>query len=110
MGNDMPVVTGTTNFNVQGFNTIFNNTGKMLKEAFSLAKRIGVKTAVGTELPMGVEKKGTEVGADWVRGMPPELKAYLKSKGMTPSDPAVVQNIYKGIFTRIMKMHDLDYY
>ena len=82
----------------------------MFQSAFAHAKRLGVKTAVGTELPMGVEKKGAEVEADWVRGIPPALQAHLKEKGLDPKDPEVVKEIYKGIFTRIMKTHDLDYY
>ena len=48
---------------LQGYNEAFNQTGVMLKHAFAHAKRLGVKTAVGTELPMGVEKKGAEVKA-----------------------------------------------
>jgi hypothetical protein len=93
-----------------GYNKAFNKTGKMLKQAFAHAKRVGVKTAVGTELPMGLEKAGEEVATDWVRGMPLALQDYLKEKGLDPKDPQVVKEIYKGIFTRIMRTHDLDYY
>lgn len=93
-----------------GCNQAFNRTGEMLKHAFGHAKRLGVKTAVGTELPMGVEKRGPEVRADWVRGIPPMLQRHLKSKGLDPEDPKVVKEIYKGIFTRIKRTHDLDYY
>lgn len=95
---------------LEGYNEAFNETGVMFKHAFAHAKRLGVKTAVGTELPMGVEKKGEEVQADWVRGIPPALQRHLKEKGLDPKDPNVVKEIYKGIFTRIMKTHDLDYY
>ena len=95
---------------LEGRNEAFNKTGTMFKEAFSLAKQLGVKTAVGTELPMGVEKKGAEVESDWVRGIPPALQIRLKEKGLDPADPTVIKEIYKGIFTRIMKTHLLDYY
>ena len=93
-----------------GQNDAFNQTGLMLKDAFAHAKRLGVKTAVGTELPMGVEKKGLEVATDWVRGMPPALVARVKEKGLDPTAPKVTKEIYKGIFKRIMKTHDLDYF
>lgn len=70
-----------------------------------------MRIAVGTELPMGVEKAGnSEVRVNWVRGMPPALQTYLKSQGKNPSDPAVIKEIYKGIFKRIMATHHLDYY
>lgn len=93
-----------------GRNAAFNRTGAMFGSAFAHAKRLGVKTAIGTELPMGVEKSGVEVAEDWVRGMPTALQVYMKDKGLDPKDPKVVKDIYKGIFTRIMKTHDLDYY
>jgi len=106
-----PDVMGTQIYtDLQGYNEAFNQTGVMLKHAFAHAKRLGVKTAVGTELPMGVEKKGAEVKAEWVRGIPLALQLHLKEKGLDPKDPSVVKEIYKGIFTRIMRTHDLDYY
>jgi len=106
-----PDVMGTQIYtDLAGRNEAFNQTGAMFKNAFAHAKRLGVKTAVGTELPMGVEKQGAEVEADWVRGIPPTLQAHLKEKGLDPKDPKVVKEIYKGIFTRMMKTHDLDYY
>ena len=106
-----PDVMGTQIYtDLEGYNEAFNKTGVMLKRAFAHAKRLGVKTAVGTELPMGVEKKGAEVKADWVRGIPPALQWHLKEKGLDPKDPNVVKEIYKGIFTRIMRTHDLDFY
>ena len=82
----------------------------MFAEAFTYARFLGVKTAMGTELPMGLEPKGPEVGEDWVRGMPPELQERLLAQGMDPEDPAVLSEVYKGTFTRIMRTHPLDYY
>ena len=79
-------------------NTVFNRAGQMFNTAFGFAKDIGVKTAIGTELPLGIEAKGPEVGAAWVRGMPPQLQSRLQSMGKNPSDPAVVKDVYKGIF------------
>ncbi|MGI9441281.1 MAG: hypothetical protein ACR2N1_02380 [Rubripirellula sp.] len=106
-----PDVMGTQIYtDLAGQNEAFNKTGAMFKNAFAHAKRLGVKTATGTELPMGVEKKGAETEADWVRGIPPALQTHLKEQGLDPKDPKVVKDIYKGIFTRITKTHDLDYY
>ncbi len=95
---------------VTASNQVFNNAGIMLNNAFSHARNLGVMTAVGTELPMGLEPKGPEVNKSWVRGIPPRLQQRLADKNMNPEDPEVVKTIYKGIFERIMKTHPLDYY
>jgi len=91
-------------------NQVFNNAGIMLNNAFSHARNLGVKTAVGTELPMGLEPKGPEVNKSWIRGIPPRLQQRLADKNMDPKDPEVVKTIYRGVFERIMKTHPLDYY
>ena len=83
-----PEVMGEQIYNdLEGYNEAFNQTGVMLKHAFAHAKRLGVKTAVGTELPMGVEKKGAEVKADWVRGIPPSAAVALEREGTRPEGP-----------------------
>ena len=74
---------------------LFNRMGKTLKEAFEYAHSLGVKTCVGTETPLII---------------PDPVKERLKSKGMDPSDPAVVQQLYEGMFQRITKAYPLDYY
>ena len=38
------------------------------------------------------------------------VQERLKSGGSDPSDPAVVQKIYEGMFRRIERTHPLDYY
>jgi hypothetical protein len=95
---------------VQTSNQVFKNAGILLNKAFSHAKNIGVKTAVGTELPMGLEPKGPEVSKSWIRGIPPDLQQRLADRNMDPKDPEVIKTLYKGIFERIMKTHPLDYY
>jgi hypothetical protein len=89
---------------------VFNQTGQMLGEAFNHAKQLNVQTAVGTELPLGLEPKGYGVQIDWARVMPPALQDRLEARGYDPFDPAVVKEVYKGIFTRILKTHPPDYY
>jgi hypothetical protein len=96
---------------VESSNAVFNKTGKMFKKAFGFAKDIGVKTALGTELPMGFEPQGPEVDFNWIRVMPPELQARLRITGPSdPTLPAKVKDVYKGIFDRITKTHHLDYF
>jgi hypothetical protein len=95
---------------VPASNQVFNKVGIMLNNAFRHARNIGVKTAVGTELPMGLEPKGPEVNKSWIRGIPPELQLKLSDNNMDPKDHEVIKTIYRGIFERIMKTHPLDYY
>lgn len=95
---------------VESSNAVFARTGAMFATAFGHARRVGVKTALGTELPLGLEPSGPEVGVDWVRGMPPALQARLEDQGLDPSDPDVVRSVYEGAFLRIMQTHPLDYY
>ena len=76
-------------------NELFNRTGTMLRDAFSFARSIGVKTCVGTEIPLTI---------------PRDVREHLKSLGKNPDDIAVVQELYEGIFTRIAKAYPIDYY
>jgi hypothetical protein len=92
---------------VTSSNAVFNRVGRMLNQAFTHAQNMGVKTATGTELPLGIEVDG---GDTWVRGVPTLLKERLTGMGMNPADPSTIKRLYKGIFERIMKTHPLDYY
>lgn len=74
---------------------MFNRYGDLQQKAFTFARRLGIKTCVGTEFPLGVPKL---------------LAAKLESKGMNPEDPAVVQSLYEGTFLRIMRKMPVDYY
>jgi len=76
-------------------NEVFNRTGNLLRESFKYASTLGIKTCVGTETPLTIPKP---------------LRERLKERGKNPDDPSVVQEIYEGMFTRISKTHDLDYY
>jgi len=94
----------------QNCNEVFARSGRMLKTAFTHARHLGASTAVGTELPLGLEPKGPEVDYDWIRGMPPLLNKRLTSLGKDPRDPSTIKAIYKGIFERIKRTHPLDFY
>jgi hypothetical protein len=95
---------------VPSSNLVFNRAGVLFDKAFVHAQSLGMKTAMGTELPMGLEPAGMEVLYDWVRGMPDELQSRLSGMGKNPADPCTVKEVYKGIFERITKAHPLDYY
>ena len=76
-------------------NAVFDRMGKLLDDAFVFARRLGIKTCIGTETPLTI---------------PAAVKQRLRAGGKNPDDPAVVQEIYEGMFRRIAKTHPLDYY
>jgi hypothetical protein len=76
-------------------NELFDRMGALLGDAFSFARRLGVKTCVGTETPLVI---------------PDAVKARLRAAGKNPADPAVVEELYEGMFRRIARTHPLDYY
>jgi hypothetical protein len=76
-------------------NAVFDRTAAMLRDAFTLARSLGLKTCVGTEMPLTI---------------PAKVKQRLQEKGVDPLDPAAVKEIYKGLLSRIQKAYPLDYY
>jgi len=74
---------------------LINRTGAMLKAVFDEAHRRGMKTCVGTEAPLDV---------------PDTAKRRLQELGMKPDDPAAIQKLYEGMFTRIRRAYPIDYY
>jgi hypothetical protein len=74
--------------------SMFNRYGDFQQHVFQQAHRLGVKTCVGPELPLGI---------------PPMLAARLKAKGMKPDDPAVIRRLYEGTFLRLMRKLPVDY-
>ncbi len=74
---------------------MINRTGAMLKTVFNEARRRGIKIAVGTESPLDI---------------PDTTEARLKEIGLKPDDPAALEKLYAGIFTRIQRTCPIDYY
>ncbi len=74
---------------------MFNRYGDLQQRAFNHARRLGIKTCVGTELPLGVPKA---------------LASRLEARGMKPEDPAVIRRLYEGTFLRLMRKMPVDYY
>jgi len=73
---------------------IVNRVGAMLKDAFSFAEQLEVKTCLGTETPLII---------------PDSLRIRLRENGlMSGSD--TVKYLYKGVFQRITNTHPLDFY
>lgn len=95
--------------NTQDYNNMYIRAAKLFKKSFKHAKKIGVLTATGTELPLGTEKKGGSIDKDWIRGIPKELQERLKGKGEKMDDNTTLK-VYKGIFKYIMKNYPIDYY
>ena len=67
-------------------NEVFDRAAAVFRNAFSLARRLGVKTCVGTETALTV---------------PDLVKKRLADSGRDPKDPAVVKDLYKAMFERI---------
>lgn len=76
-------------------NEVFDRTAGLLRDAFSFAHQVGVKTCVGTETPLTVPKL---------------VQERLKALGKNPSDPGVLRELYEGIFRRAAQAYPLDYY
>ena len=81
-------------------NAVFVRTGELLKESFTYAHRFGVKTCVGTEIPLTHPN----------RLLPNELRAHLKERGLSITNPATQRALYEGTFLRAARTYPLDYY
>ena len=80
---------------LEGSNTVFNRTGKMLHDVFSFGHLLGIKFCIGTETPLTIPKA---------------VQKHLKAKGLDPAAPKTVQRLYTGMFTRIKRAYPIDYY
>ncbi|MBM3310354.1 MAG: hypothetical protein FJY80_02485 [Candidatus Aminicenantes bacterium] len=76
-------------------NLLFNRTAAMLRRAFTLARRFGVLTCAGMETPLTV---------------PALVQERLRKAGRDPKEPAVIKELYKGVFQRILAAYPLDVY
>ncbi|MFH0761330.1 MAG: hypothetical protein V2A67_07485 [Bacteroidota bacterium] len=79
----------------EGSAALINRTGKFLRTVFEEARRLGIKTCVGTESPLDI---------------PDNVKAQLKDRGMDPLDTATLKKMYEGMFLRIRRAYPIDYY
>ena len=81
--------------NPEAENDLFDRYAAVLRESFTFARRLGLKTCVGTETPLTIPKP---------------VQDRLRADGKDPSSDAVIQEVYEGIFQRIAAAHPLDYY
>lgn len=76
-------------------NELFNRVGRQMGTVFAAAKKVGVKTCIGSETPFT---------------MPPALAEHLKKLGKDPNAPETIAELYEGAFQRIAKVMPVDYY
>jgi len=76
-------------------NTLFNRSGDFFGDVFSYAKKLGVKTCVGTETPLVVPKT---------------VRERLVKEGKNLQDWKIVQALYEGMFQWVKKNYPVDYY
>jgi len=76
-------------------NEVFDRAAAVFRNAFTLARRLGVRTCVGTETALTI---------------PDAVKKRLADAGRDPRDPAVVKDVYKAMFARIAAAYPIDYY
>ena len=73
----------------------FNGVGDLLRAVFAEARHLGIQTCVGTETPLT---------------LPKAVQERLKAQGKNPADPAVVSDVYEGLFKRLATLCPVDYY
>jgi hypothetical protein len=97
----------------------FNNVGLMFRSAFSHAKQLGVKTAIGHEAPLGIEPGSSThlITENWIRSSPPHVQDRMRDMhGFSlPTERGYENKLYtkrllEGMFSRITRTHPLDYY
>ncbi len=76
-------------------NEVFDRAAAVFRNAFDLARSLGVQTCVGTETALTV---------------PDLVRKRLADSGLDPKDPAVVKGLYKAMFRRIAAAYPVDYY
>jgi len=76
-------------------NEVFDRAAAVFRNAFTLARRLGVKTCVGAETALTI---------------PDLVKKRLVDSGRDPKDPAVVKDLYKAMFKRIAAAYPVDHY
>ena len=106
---------------------VINKVGFLLHDAFTHAKKLGIKTALGSESPLAFEPGNSQMNdegdpahiitKDWIRTCPPHVRDRMRDVyGFTvpvsrgADNEAFSKSLYQGIFTRIMRTHPLDYF
>jgi hypothetical protein len=94
-GNDVMAGLAPDAAAAEASNEVFDRAAAVFKNAFTLARRLGIRTCVGTETALTV----------------PELvRERLAAAGRDPKDPSVVKDVYKAMYRRIAASYPIDYY
>jgi hypothetical protein len=76
-------------------NLLFDRAGRMLGDVFGYARRLGVQTCIGTEVPLTI---------------PAAVRSRLPEPDRDPASPATVRRLYEGIFRRLTAASPPDWY
>jgi len=84
-----------TKMDSQAAGRLFDRFGSLLNDSFTFARKMGIKTCIGTETPLTIPKA---------------VENRLRENGRLRrgSDPSRL--LYEGMFQRISRTHPLDYY
>lgn len=74
---------------------VVRRAARLLRDAFRFARRLGVATCVGTEIPLTV---------------PASIEARAHANGPPAGQRALARRLYEGIFERIARAYPIDYY
>ncbi len=74
---------------------LFNDVSAFFGEAFTYARRNGIRVCIGTETPMTI---------------PREVKERLRRNGLNPEAKDIARKLYEGSFSWIKKHYPIDYY
>jgi len=94
-GNDVMEDLAPQPWNTEDARTLFARAADVLKDAFTFARRLGTKTAAGTETPLVVPKA---------------LGERLAKAGRKADDLETTQLLYEGMFRRVAQSYPLDYF
>ena len=92
-GNDVMEGLAPHPWNAEDARTLFARAADVLKDAFTFARRLGTRTAAGTETPLVVPKAVAE---------------RLAKAGRKADDLETTQLLYEGMFRRIAQSYPLD--
>lgn len=104
---DLTPVPDTPEENIE----MYNRTGVFMEKAFTYAKKMGFRTALGTTsplvVPQGVQEHMNTLGYTYTYDT--DIHLY-HGHTFYSGDLELITKLYEGIFKRIMNTHPLDYY
>ncbi len=74
---------------------LFDRFGLVLRDSFTFARLLGIKTCIGTETPLVIPKS---------------VRERLQADGKSPDAAETIELVYEGMFRRIAATYPIDYY